>query len=77
MTIYDVWFLRYGVWRTEFFVILDCFWPFYPPNNPKNQNLEKMKKNKQKTPGDIIIFYMHTINDSHMMYGSWDMEPDG
>ena len=27
---YDVWFLRYWVWRTEFFVILDHFLPFYP-----------------------------------------------
>ena len=31
---YEVWFLRYGVTQTEFFVILDHFWPFYPPNNP-------------------------------------------
>ena len=22
----------------QFFVILDCFFPFYPPNNPENQN---------------------------------------
>ena len=41
---YDVWFLRYGAWRTEFFVILDCFLSFYPPNNQKNQNFEKMEK---------------------------------
>ena len=27
------------------FVILDYFLPFYPPNNPENQNFEKMKKN--------------------------------
>ena len=51
------------------FVILGRFLPFYPTNNPKNQNLEKMKK----TPGDIIL-QMCTINDNHMMYGSWDME---
>ena len=51
---------------TEFFVILDHFLPFYPPNNPKNQNFEKMKK----TPGDIIILHKCTINDNHMMYGS-------
>ena len=70
---YDVWFLRYGVQQTEFFVILDHFLPFYPPNNPKNQNFEKLKK----TPGDIIILHMCTINDNHMMYGSWDMEHDG
>ena len=50
------------------------FWTIfctYPPNNPKNQNFEKMKK----LPGDII-FHMCTINDNHMMYGSWDMERD-
>ena len=28
-------------------------------------------------PGDIIILYMCTINDNHMMYGSWDMERNG
>ena len=70
---YDVWFLRYEAWRTEFFVILDRFLTFYPPNNPKNQNFEKMKK----TPGNIIILRMCTINDNHMMCGSWDIEGDG
>ena len=65
----DVWFLRYGAWQTEFFAILNRFLPFYPPDNPKNQNFEKMKK----SPGDIIII-MCTINDDPIMYGSWDME---
>ena len=37
-----------------------------PPNNPKNENFEKMK-NK---PENIIILHMFTINDNHMMYGS-------
>ena len=47
---YDVWFLRYGVQQTEFFVILDHLLPFYHhlhphprPNNLKNQNLKKWK----------------------------------
>ena len=40
---YDVWFLRYEAWQTEFFAILDCFLPVYP-HNPKNQNFEKLKK---------------------------------
>ena len=53
--------------QTDFFVILDHFLPFYPPNNPKNQNFEKMKK----LTGDIIL-YSCNINDNHMMYGSWD-----
>ena len=50
------------------FVILDHFLPFYPCNNHKNQNFEKMKK-KEK-PGDIIILQMCNINDNHMMHGS-------
>ena len=37
----------YTSWNIEhdrqIFVILDRFLPFYPPNNPKNQNSEKMK----------------------------------
>ena len=46
--------------------------PLSPPptNNPKNHNFEKMKK----TPGDIIILHKCTINDNHMIYGSWDIE---
>ena len=67
-----IWFLGYEIWQTEFFVILDCFLPFYPSNNPKTQKFEKMKK----TPGDIIILHKCTINDNHMMYGSWDMKHD-
>ena len=45
---------------------------FYPPNNPKNKNFEKLKK----MPADIIISYMCTTNDNNMMYGSWDMQQD-
>ena len=53
------------IWRaTEFFVILDYFLPFNPPNNPENQNFQKMKK----IPEDIIL-HMCTINENHM-YGS-------
>ena len=67
--------VMYGSWDMKhdgqnFFVILDRFLPFYPPNNPKNQNFEKLKK----TPGDIIILHMCTTNDNHMMYGSWDIQ---
>ena len=71
---YDVWFLRYGMQQTEFLVILDCFLPFYPPNNPKNQNFEKMKK----LPEDIIILHRCkcNINDNHIMYCSWDTKHD-
>ena len=40
------------VQQRVFYLILGHFSPFDSPNNPKNQNFEKMKK---KTPGDIII----------------------
>ena len=69
---YEVWSLSYRARRREFFIILDHFLSFYLPNKPKNQNFEKMKK----TPGDIMILHKCTINDNHMMYGSWDMKCD-
>ena len=65
---YDAWFLSYRVRWTEFFVILDYFFHFYPPNNPENQNFEKIKKLLR----DIIILHRCNINDNHMMYDSWD-----
>ena len=41
---YDVWFLRYEGWRTEFFVILDCFLPFAPLTPWKIKILNKWKE---------------------------------
>ena len=70
---YDLWFLRYMECNREFFVILDQFLPLYPPNNPKSQNFEKIKK----LPGDIIILHRFNINNNHMMYGSWNTECNG
>ena len=40
--------------------------PFYPLNKLENENFERMKK----TPGDIIILQLCTINDNI----EWDME---
>ena len=45
-------------------------WTQKIPMDTENQNFGKMNN----TPEDIIILQMHTINDSHMMYGSWDMK---
>ena len=67
--LYDVWFLRYEPWWTEFFVILDHFLPFYPHNNLKNQNFEKL----EKLSGDIIILQKCTKNHDHTLNSSWDM----
>ena len=68
---YDVWFLRYGAWQTIFFLILDHFVPFYPPNKPENQNFEK----REKTPGDIIL-HKCTKNHDDILYLSLDMVLD-
>ena len=46
--------MRYKAQQTDAFVILSHFLPFDPPNNPKNQNFEKMKK----TPGDITNLHL-------------------
>ena len=43
-----------------------CFLPFYLPNNPKNQNFEKMKT----THGDIIILHKCTKNHDQILYCS-------
>ena len=69
-------YMMHGSWDMEhnrhiFFVVLDYFLPFYSPNHLPNQNFEKKTK---KPPGDIIILLKCTINDNHMMYGSWDMK---
>ena len=56
------------MWQIEFFSFWIIFCPFNPQspiNNPKNQNFEKMK---------IIILHKCTINDNHMIYGSWDID---
>ena len=65
--------MMYGSWDIEHdkqkLVILIPFLPCYPLWTQKF----KFWKNK-KTPEDIIYLQMCTINDRHMMYGSWDME---
>ena len=65
-----IWYMVLEIWSsTEFFVILDHFLPFYPYQTRKS----KFWKN-EKMPGDIFILHLLTINENHMMYGSWDMK---
>ena len=52
------------------------FWAIFYPFNPLATRKIKILKNWKKTPEDIIIFHMCTINYNHMMYGSWDIERD-
>ena len=68
--IYGSWDKEHG--RPNFFVILGHFLPFYSTNNPKNQNLEKIKQ----TPGDIIILHKHIRYHNHILYCSLDMARD-
>ena len=53
----------------EFFVILGRILPFYPSNNTKNQNFEKLKK----MSGDNIILHKCAKNHDLMLYYSLDM----
>ena len=72
-TSYDILFLKYKAKQTNFFGILGHFLLFLPPDSLENQNFKKLKN----IPGGTIILHMCTINDNHIMYGSWDMECDG
>ena len=72
--------MMYGSWDMErdrqnflsFWVICGPF-TLPPSNNPENKKVEKTKK----TPRDIIILHMCTMNRDHMLYCSWDMVGDG
>ena len=64
-----MWFLKYKLQQAEIVDILGHFLPFQPLDNLKNQNF-----NIEKTPGDIIILHICTINGNNIMYCSWDKE---
>ena len=60
------------IWRTTDIVFChsEPFFALLPPYGPRKSKFWK----NEKTTQDIILLQMCTINDSHMMYGSWDME---
>ena len=71
--------MMYGSWDMQcdrqnflsFWTVFCLFIPLWP------QKIKIFKT--KKAPEDIIIIIileMSTINDNHMMYGTWDMEPD-
>ena len=73
----DVWFLRYGVQSTEFFVILDHFLPFYPNNNRKKENFEKMRimpgyVSRYINATKIMIKWSYT--KLFLRYKAWQMQ---
>ena len=65
-----IWCMVPETWSTKykFFVIFNNF--FYPKTTRKIKILKKWKKKAR----DITIFHMSTMNDNHMMYGSWNMK---
>ena len=67
-TMYGSWNMKHN--RQSFLLFWTIFLPLYYPNNPENQNFVKTRK----TPADIIILHMYTINNNHMMYDAWDMD---
>ena len=59
--------IRYGSWdmerdRQNFFVILDHFLHFYPPNNLKNQNFEKLKKKNTWRYHHFTLVYQKSLS---------------
>ena len=71
--IYGSWDMKHN--RLNFLSFWTIFCPFTSLKTWKIKILKKWKQQK-KMLGDIIILYMCTINENHMMYGSWDMEYD-
>ena len=55
-------------------MILGHFLPFYHPLQLKNSKSTFWKM--KKFAGNIIILQIWTINENHVMYGSWDMNRD-
>ena len=54
------------------------FWTLFSPfTSPLTTQKIKFWKKEKKTAEGIIILHMCTINENHMMYGSWDEERSG
>ena len=68
-----IWCMIPEIWTTTD-RICSHFGSFFAHLHPlTTQRIKILKKwRKKKTPGDIIILQKCTINDNHMIYGSWD-----
>ena len=67
---YDFWDMERN--RQNLFLLWTIFCPFTPPPPPLTTQRIKILK-KWKKPRDIIILHKCTIDDNHMIYGSWDI----
>ena len=68
---YDVWFLRYGLKETDFFVILGQCLLLYTLSFSSPNNQENKKQSYGYYP--FILLYVCTINEDYLMHGSWDI----
>ena len=65
----------YDSWDTECDIIFSHFGPFFavlhffPLTTQRIKSLKKWIKN----PTNIIILHKCTLNDNHIIYGSWDI----
>ena len=67
--VYDSWDTERN--RQNFFSFWTIFCPSIPP--PLTTKRTKILKKWKKDPRDIIILHKCTINDNHMICGSWDI----
>ena len=66
----------YGSWdvRCDWHKVLSFCIIFYPFSPLATWKIKILKL--KEAPGHITILHICTINDNHMMHGSWDMEHD-
>ena len=55
---------------SEIWSATDRIFSHFGPFSPFYTNFSKFQKNEKKTPGDIIILHICTINEYHSMSGS-------
>ena len=65
--------MKYASWDMECDTYFLSFWPIYCPFTPLLTTTIKIWRKCKKKPGDIILLHMCTINEDHMMHGSWDI----
>ena len=53
---------KYGAQQTEFFLILDHFLPFHPPNNQEHQNSEKTRGNVLLDPWQQLFNHLNKLS---------------
>ena len=64
---YEVRFLRCRVRETNFFAIMGNFLSFYPTNNPKNQNFQKLKKTTTTKKNTWIYHHLTQVKPKMMI----------